>query len=115
MSAVSSVSTQLHRIARLGDQARGDLIGDGGDKDIGAAHRLGEFALAHRMIVDIESRVEEFAHARLNEIRQPARHNDEGLCPGHFARILRVGVDRSPWRRFPSETFAREPSRFTLL
>ena len=83
IDAIAEIGDQLHLLARLGDHAGADLVGDGGHEHVGLAHRLGDFALAHRLVVDIEARVEQFAHPRFDKIGQPARHDDEGFLLGH--------------------------------
>ena len=61
-----------------------------GHQHVGAAHRLGDFALAHRRVFDVQARVEQFAHARLDEVGQPARHDDEGFLFGHIGAPFRL-------------------------
>ena len=43
--------------------------------------RCGELGLAHRLVVDVEFRVEQLAHARLDTLRQLARDDHQRLLP----------------------------------
>ena len=67
VDAVAEIGDQLHLLAGLGDHAGVDLVGDGRHQDVGLADRLDEVALAHRLVFDVEARVEQFAHARLDD------------------------------------------------
>jgi hypothetical protein len=90
IDAIAEIGDQLHLLARLGDHAGADLVGDGGHENVRLAHRVGDFALAHRLVVDVQARVEQFAHPRLDEIGQPARHDDEGFFLGHIRAPFRL-------------------------
>ena len=48
-----------------------------------AGERRGEFAARHRLVVDVEPGVEQFAHARLDDVGQFARDDHERFLPGH--------------------------------
>ena len=86
-AAVTSIlSTPLPKLAimlqlavGLLEQLLGDLVGDGRHQHVGGAHRLGDLLRRHRRIVEIEPRVEQFAHAGLDRVRQLARDDDERL------------------------------------
>ena len=85
IDAVAEIGDQLHLFAGLGDHAGVDDVGDGGDEHVGLAHRVDELALAHRLVVEVEPRVEQLAHARLDEVGQLAGDDDEGLLLRHQA------------------------------
>ena len=113
VDAIAEIGDQLHLIACLRDHARGDLIGDGRHQHVGFADRLDKFALAHRLVFDIQPRVEQFAHPRLDELGQPPRDDDEGFSLCHTSapflaevRIARTVADspilRAIVRRFTS-------------
>ena len=40
-------------------------------------------ASRHRLVVEVEARVEQFAHARLDELGEPARDDDERFLFRH--------------------------------
>ena len=46
--------------------------------------------MRHRLVVDVQPRVEQLAHARLDGVRQLARDDDEGFLGG--CRHGRLGV-----------------------
>ena len=54
-----------------------DAVGDGRHQHVGGLHRLGELGLAHRLVVEVEPRVEQLAHARFDAVRQLARDDDQ--------------------------------------
>ena len=84
VDAIAEIGDQLHLLAGLGDHAGADLIGDGRHEHVRLAHRFGDLALAHRLVVDVEPRIEQLAHAGFDQIGQPARHDDEGLLFCHI-------------------------------
>jgi len=86
IDAVAEIGDQLHLLTGLGDHAGADRVGDGGDEHVGLAHRVDDIALAHRLVVEIEARVEQFAHPRLDQVGQLASDDDEGLLLRHQAR-----------------------------
>ncbi len=101
VDAVAEIGDQLQLLAGLGDHAGVDAVGDGGDQHVGFAHRVDDVALAHRLVVEIEPGVEQFAHPRLDQIGELAGDDDEGLLLRHEARS-------SP--PFPPPTAARQIS-----
>ena len=72
-----AISLQL--LARLAEQRGVDPVGDGRHQHVGDLHGLGELGLAHRLVVEVEPRVEQFAHARFDRVRQLARDDDQRL------------------------------------
>ena len=54
-----------------------DPVGHGRHQHVGDLHGLGELGLAHRLVVEVEPRVEQFAHARFHGVRQLARDHDQ--------------------------------------
>ena len=65
-----------------------DPVGDGRHQHVGRLHRLDQFGLAHRLVVGVEARVEQFAHPRLDHVGQFARHDDEGFALAHSGPCL---------------------------
>ncbi len=85
-AATSMLSTPLPKlaislrfVAGLGDQRRVDPVGDGRHQHVGFLDRRDQLRLRHRPVVDIQPRVEQFAHAGFDRIRQLARDDDERL------------------------------------
>ena len=54
-----------------------DAVGDGRHQHVGGLHRLDQLGLRHRLVVGVEPRVEQLAHADLDGVRQLARHHDQ--------------------------------------
>ena len=90
--ATSILSTPLPKLAisfsRSPDwrEHRGvDPVGDRRHQHVGAFRGRDEFGLAHRLVVEIELRVEQFAHADFDAVGQLAGHDDQGLLAGRHA------------------------------
>ena len=79
VDAVAEIGDQLQLAIGLFEQRFGDLVGDGRHQHIGRAHRVGDLLWRQRRIVEIESRVEQLAHAGLDRVRQLARDDNERL------------------------------------
>ena len=98
-AATSMLSTPLPKLAislRFGAgllEDRGvDAVGHGRHQHVGGLHRLGELGLAHRLVVEVEPRVEQLAHAGFDAVGQLARDDDQrffGL--GHACARLSLG------------------------
>jgi len=87
---VAVIGDELQAVARASEQFGVDLVGDGRDQHVGIAERRREIGLAHRRVVDVQPRVEQLAHARLDLIRQLARDDDKRLLfAGHS--FLKLG------------------------
>ena len=82
VDAVAEIGDQLELRAGLGDQRAVDAVGDGGHQHVRRLDRLGELGLAQRLVVDVEARVEQLAHARLDCLRQLARDDHQGFLGG---------------------------------
>ena len=79
VDAIAEIGDQLQRAFRLLEKFLRDLVGHGGNQHIGGANGVGDLLRAHRRIVEIEPRVEQFAHAGLDRVRQLARDDNERL------------------------------------
>ena len=66
IDAVAEIGDQLHVFAGLGNDVRIDMVGDRRHEHVGLAHRLGDFRFGHGLIIEIELRVEQFAHPGLD-------------------------------------------------
>src|SRR6185437_8060617 len=84
VDAGAEIGDQLQVRAGAHDHLAVDLVGDGGDQHVRLLHRLDQLGLAHRAVVDVETGVEQLAHARLDRVGQFARDDDERLFRGHF-------------------------------
>ena len=77
VDAGAEIGDQLQlAVGLLGDQGV-DAVGDGGDQHVGGAHGLGQLRRRHRLVVQVQPRVEQFAHAGFDRFRQLAGDDDE--------------------------------------
>ncbi len=83
VDAVAEIGDQSHLLAGLGDHGGVDVVGDRRDEDIGLVHSLDDLGLRHRLVVEIEPGVEQFAHAGFDEFREPPRDDHNGFLLGH--------------------------------
>ncbi len=89
IDAVAEIGDQPHLLAGLRDHRRVDVVGDGRDKHIGLAHGLDDFRLRHRLVLEVEAGVEQFAHSRFDEFGEPPRDDHNGFLLGHERRPFR--------------------------
>jgi hypothetical protein len=95
--AVAEIGDQLQLRAGLGQQGAIDPVRHGRHQDVRRLDRLGELGMAHGSVGDVEARVEQLAHARLDRIRKLARDDDERFFRRHcgrkpFGQALITGV-----------------------
>ena len=83
VDAIAEIGDQLHLLAGKANQLRVDAVGDGRNQHVGGGERSCEFAPRHRLVVDVEPGVEQFAHARFDDVGQFARDDHERFLPGH--------------------------------
>jgi hypothetical protein len=81
VDAVAEIGDQPELRPGLGDQRLVDAVGHRGHEHVGLLHGGDQLGLGHGMVVDVEARVEQLAHARLDRVRQLARDDDEGFLP----------------------------------
>ena len=82
------LAISLSLLAGLAQHRCVDAVGHGRHQHVGDLHRLGELGLAHRLVVEVELRVEQLAHAGLDAVRQLARDDDQRLLGfGHISRL----------------------------
>jgi len=60
-------------------RAASSAVRDGGHQHVGLAHGGHQFGLRHGAVVDVQPRIEQLAHARLDRVGQLARDDDERL------------------------------------
>ena len=78
---------QPQLLAGLTKHRRVDAIGHGRNQDVGKLHGLDQLGLSRGLVVEIEPRVEQFAHAGFDRIRQLAGHDHQRfLTAGHVPR-----------------------------
>ena len=92
VDAVAEIRDQLEPVAGLAQHGVVDAVGDGRHQHVGGLDRLDQLRLRHRLVVGVELRVEQLAHADLDRVRQLARDHDERLSG--FG-ISPSGADRS--------------------
>ena len=84
VDAVAEIGDQLQLLAGLARSAAASMRSvTVGTSTSAVLQRLDEFGLAHRLVVDVEPGVEQFAHARFDAVRQFARDDHERFLPGH--------------------------------
>ena len=86
VDAVAEIGDQLELLAGLAEDADIDAVGHGGHEHVGDLRGLGEIGLAHRFVVEIEAGIEQFAHARLDDVRQLAGDDNQRLPALRHAR-----------------------------
>jgi hypothetical protein len=79
VDAVAEIGDQAQLAVGLVDDVGGDVVGDGRNQHVGGARGFRDLVGRHRRVVEIDPRVEQLAHPRLDRIRQLARYHDEGL------------------------------------
>ncbi len=60
-----------------------DPIGDGRNQHVGGAHSLGQTLRVHRLVVQIETDVEQLHHSCFNDVGELSRYDDVWLLLGH--------------------------------
>lgn len=84
VDAIAEIGDELQTLAGLGNERGIDSIRDRGNKNVSFLDRSHELGLRHALVVEIEARVEQLAHARFDLVRQLAGDDDERLLPdGH--------------------------------
>ena len=79
VDAVAEIGDQLELLAGLAQHRPVDVVGYGRHDHVGDLGGLDELRLAHRLVVGIEPRIEQLAHARFDAVRQPAGDHDQRL------------------------------------
>ena len=82
VDAVAEIGDQLQPLAGLAEHRAVDVIGHRRHDDVGGLGGVDQLRLAHRLVVGIEPRVEQFAHAHFDAVRQPAGDHDQRLFAG---------------------------------
>src|SRR5260370_25545522 len=77
--AVAEIGDELEPLARLAEYRAVDVIGDRRHQDIDGFPRLHQLRLRQWLIVGIETRVEQFAHAHFDAVGQPTSDHDQEL------------------------------------
>jgi hypothetical protein len=85
IDAVSEIGDQPKVGTGLGDQPGIDLVGHGGDKDVGLSQPGRQSLRRHRRVFGIEPDVEQLTHPRLDGIRQAPRHDHQRLALRHVS------------------------------
>ena len=88
VDAVAEIGDQLELVAGLGEHRGVDAVGDGRHQHVGGLHGLGQLGLGHRLVVEIEARVEQFAHAGLDAVGQLAGDDDQRLLGFRHLLVL---------------------------
>ena len=89
--ASAETGDQAQAIPGLGNHRRIDAVGDGRHQHIGFAHRSDERLAAHRRIVGIELRIEQFAQSRLDSGYQSAG-DDNARLAGKARNLVNICV-----------------------
>ena len=95
------LAISLSLLAGLAEHRGVDPVGHGRHQHVGGLHRLGQLGLGHRLVVEIEPRVEQLAHARFDAVGQLARDDDQRLlavwhvvrrCSGASSRAVQPSL-----------------------
>ena len=120
-SAVSTsmLSTPLPKLAisfscspGLGEHAAVDPVGDGRHQHVGDLDGLDQLGLAHRLVVEVQPRVEQLAHARLDAVRQLARDDHQRLLRRCHSLPLAQISARPGLRSAPATGVRRDDGAF---
>ncbi|MGY3471661.1 hypothetical protein ACVW0I_008532 [Bradyrhizobium sp. LM6.11] len=79
VDAVAEIRDQFQLAVGLIDDVGRDVIGNGRNQHVGGARGFRDLVGRHRGVVEIDPRVEQFAHPGLDRVRKLARHHHEGL------------------------------------
>jgi hypothetical protein len=79
VKAIAEIGDQLELIPGGGDDIGADLIRHGRNQHIGRLHGRDQRFPAHRMVIEIEAGVEQFAHTRLDRFGQLTCHDHQRL------------------------------------
>jgi hypothetical protein len=87
VDAGTEVGDQAQLRAGLRDDRAIDAVRNRGHQDVRDLHSVGQLGLRHWRVVGVEARIEQFAHARFDDVRQLARNDDDGLLnrAGHMS------------------------------
>ena len=91
VDAIAEIGDELHLLPGESNQLGIDPVGNGWNDHLGGAQGFGESAARHRLVVDVEPRIEKFAHAGFDGVRQFAGHDDERLFPAHSSLFPLAG------------------------
>ena len=80
---IAEIGNELHLLARLGDQRGVNPVCDGGHKHISLAHGLSQLGGRHRLVIQVEPHIKQFAHARFNDVGQFSCHYDQRFFLAH--------------------------------
>ncbi len=79
VEAVAEIGDQLEPVPGFAEDGGVDVVRHRGHQHIGHRHRLGEIGLAHRHVVKVQAGIEQLAHACLDNVRQLAGDDHQGL------------------------------------
>ncbi len=81
VDAVAEIGDQFQLVAGLRYESGIDPVGDGRHENVRLAHRGHQLGLRHRLVVDIEPRIEQLPHPGFDRVRKFAGNDDERLFP----------------------------------
>ena len=95
------LAISLSRVPGFAEHRGIDAVRHRGHQHVGALHRLGQIGLAHGLVVEIEARIEQLAHAGLDDVRQLAGDDHQELFGfRHSATwLLALWIDRGSGRK----------------
>ncbi len=82
IDAGAEVRDQTQAGTGLGQDGAVDTVGDGRNEDVGRLHGFDQLGLAHRFVVDVQTRLEQLTHPRLDDIGEFPCDNDDRLLGG---------------------------------
>ena len=116
---VTGILDELEPLARLAEHRAVNVVRDRRHQDVGGFDRLDKLAMRQRLVVGVQPRVEQFAHAHFDAVGQPTGDHDQGLLARRHALPLRQMVPMT--RKFSpailrfATTVCASPRRSGLL
>ena len=83
VDAIAEIGDEFHLRPGEFNELGIDPVGHGWNDHLGGVQGFGESAARHWLVVDVEPRIEQLAHAGFNDAGQFAGHDNERLFPAH--------------------------------
>ena len=87
VDAIAEIGDQFQFLAGLAEHRAVDVVGHRRHDDVGDLSGRQQVGMAHRLVVGVQARVEQFAHAHLYAVRQLAGHHNKRLLARRHAAL----------------------------